>query len=104
MRHVLIAVVSIIASGISLLFWMVNPVTAIFTAIGGLAVRVLGRQPPTSDLRPWAILCVVWPLLVYPVYLLNERLSGGRGWHFAGMLFGAFFLAGFVIQLWGSSR
>ncbi len=103
MRHVFFAIVSILASGLSFTFWMVNPVTALFLGLSGLVVRLTGRQPASNfdALLPFTIL---WPLLVHPVHLLNQRISGGRGWSFVIMLSATFFVTALGLQFWRSSR
>lgn len=103
MRYLIFAIISVFGSALSFAFWMVNPVTAIFLALSGVVVRMTGREPPSNfdALLPFSIL---WPLLVYPVYLINHRFTGGRGWSYVLMLSATFFATALVLQLWRSSR
>lgn len=105
MRYLALGVLTLAASAIGTVFWMINPVTSVFNWLGGHAVRLLGRQPPfDSDYAAWFALSFVWPMLVWPAYAINQRVSGGRVWSFAAVLAVLFFSAGFAIQLWRSSR
>ncbi|MBM3735981.1 MAG: hypothetical protein FJW39_09365 [Acidobacteria bacterium] len=104
MRYLGLGLLSLTAAVVSTMFWMINPIH-LFGWLGGHAVQLAGRQPPfESDYTALFALCFVWPLLIWPVYSLNQRWYGGRGWSLAAMLAGAFFAAGFVTQLWRSSR
>ena len=48
-QYAVSGLIAALVSFFSLLFWMVNPVTAVFTWLGGLAAQAIGAKPPFNS-------------------------------------------------------
>jgi hypothetical protein len=83
---------SLLLAAISVIFWMVNPVTALLMFLAAPPLRWLGYHPPVgswSGLGTAMWVGLFWPLTLAPLHWLNFRGLGWGKWGYAGLLFAA---------------
>ena len=87
--YLLFGVLSVVLSGISMMFWMVNPVTGLLLFLAPPPLRLFGYHPPVegwSALGSVMYLGALWPLTLAPLHWLNFRILRWGKWSYAGVL------------------
>ena len=87
--YLLFGVLSVVLAGISMMFWMVNPITALFLFLAAPPLRLAGYHPPVegwSALRSVMYVGALWPLTLAPLHGLNFRILRWGKWSYAGLL------------------
>lgn len=90
--YLLFAVLSVVLAVISVVFWMVNPVTGLLLFLAAPPLRLFGFNPPVdgwSALGSVMFIGVIWPLTLAPLHWLNFRLFRWGTWSYAAVLLGA---------------
>ena len=90
--YLLFAILSVVLAVISVVFWMVNPVTGLLLFLAAPPLRLLGYHPPVdgwSALGPVMFVGAVWPLTLAPLHWLNFRVLRWGKWGYAGLLLAA---------------
>ena len=80
---------SLILAVISVVFWMINPVTNLLMLVAAIPLRWFGYHPPVegwSALGTVMALGFIWPLTLAPLHWLNFRLLRWGKWSYAGVL------------------
>lgn len=90
--YLLFAVLSVVLAGVSMAFWMVNPITALLLYLAAPPLRLFGFHPPVQSWSGMASAIYVggiWPLTLAPLHWLNFRLLRWGKWSYAaGLLIG----------------
>ena len=87
--YLLFAALSVVLAGISMIFWMVNPITALLLFLAAPPLRLLGYHPPVegwSGLGSAIYVGALWPLTLAPLHWLNYRIFRWGKWRYAGLL------------------
>ena len=99
--YLLLAGLTILLAVISVVFWMVNPVTALLMFLAAPPLRWLGYHPPVegwSGLGTAMWIGLLWPLTLAPLHWLNFRvwrrgsLSYAALWLLANLIITMIFL------------
>jgi len=87
--YLLFGVLSVVLAGISMMFWMVNPVTGLLLFLAAPPLRLFGYHPPVegwSALGSVMYVGALWPLTLAPLHWLNFRILRWGKWSYAGVL------------------
>jgi hypothetical protein len=87
--YLLFGFLSLVLAGISMMFWMVNPVTWLLLFLAAAPLRLLGYHPPVegwSALGSVMFIGALWPLTLAPLHWLSFRAFHWGKWAYAGML------------------
>lgn len=90
--YLFFAVLSVVLAAISVVFWMVNPVTGLLLFLAAPPLRLLGYHPPVegwSALGPVMFIGALWPLTLAPLHWLSFRVLRWGKWGYAGLLLAA---------------
>ncbi len=100
--YLLFAGLSGVLAFVSMFFWMVNPVTALFLFLAAPPLRLFGFHPPVEG---WSALGSVmytgflWPLTLAPLHWLNFRGLRWGKWSSAGLLLAANVIVAAVVLI-----
>lgn len=75
--YLFFALFSVVLAIVSVVFWMINPVTALLLFLAAPPLRILGYHPAVegwSALGSMMYLGALWPLTLAPLHWLNFRV------------------------------
>ena len=87
--YLIFALLSLVVSALSVVLWMINPVTDVLLLAAAPPLRLLGYHPPVeswSGLGSAMLISFLWPLTLAPLHWLNYRLLRWNNWGYAGLL------------------
>jgi hypothetical protein len=90
--YLIFGVLSLFLSAISVVLWMINPLTDLLLLLAAPPLRLLGYHPPVegwSGLGSAMLVSALWPLTLVPLHYLNYRVLRWKTWGYIGLLLSA---------------
>lgn len=87
--YLIFSLLSLCAAALSVVLWMINPVTDLLLILAAPPLRLFGFHPPVeswSGLGSAMLISLLWPLTLAPLHWLNFRVFRWKKWGYAGCL------------------